>query len=105
MAKQSMGYLVDSLLEVGYLDAAQSVTDRRAKLVRLSNKGMQMQSRAIEIGLAIEAEWARCMGEVEMGALRALLKVLAESIPETNGAGDLPAQSPLTNTSTKKEIA
>src|SRR3546814_4784664 len=37
MAKQSMGYLVDSLLEVGYLDAAQSVTDRRAKLVRLSN--------------------------------------------------------------------
>src|SRR3546814_6527971 len=63
---------------------------------------MQMQSRAIEIGLAIEAEWARCMGEVEMGALRALFKVLAESIPETNGAGDLPAQSPLTNTSTKK---
>src|SRR3546814_19684213 len=87
MAKQSMGYLVDSLLEVGYLDAAQSVTDRRAKLVRLSNKGMQMQSRAIEIGLANEAEWARCLGEVEMGGLRALFKVIAESRSEGRSDG------------------
>src|SRR3546814_19552392 len=100
MAKQSMCCLVDSLLEVGYLDAAQSVTDRRAKLVRLSNKGMQMQSRAIEIGLAIEAEWARCMGEVEMGSLRALFQVLAELIPENNRAGDFPAQHPPHNQST-----
>ncbi|AMK20754.1 MULTISPECIES: MarR family winged helix-turn-helix transcriptional regulator [Sphingobium] len=104
MAKQSMGFLVDSLLGAGYLEAAQSATDRRAKLVRLSARGMQMQSRAIEIGLAIEAEWAQSMGEVEMGALRALLKVLAESIPESTTAGNVPAEtSTLSKTRKKKE--
>ncbi|AMK21405.1 MarR family transcriptional regulator [Sphingobium sp. TKS] len=69
MAKQSMGFLVDSLLGAGYLEAAQSATDRRAKLVRLSARGMQMQSRAIEIAWRSrpngpraweKSKWARC---------------------------------------------
>ncbi|EQB15486.1 hypothetical protein RLDS_11260 [Sphingobium lactosutens DS20] len=36
MAKQSMGFLVDSLLGAGYLEAAQSATDRRAKHPRFN---------------------------------------------------------------------
>ncbi|WP_237229891.1 hypothetical protein [Sphingobium sp. TKS] len=54
--------------------------------------------------MAIEAEWAQSMGEVEMGALRALLKVLAESIPESTTAGNVPAEtSTLSKTRKKKE--
>nr|AYE88724.1 MarR family transcriptional regulator [Diaphorobacter sp.] len=82
-----MGYLVDSLVSLGYLQIRKDPVDKRANVVRMSAKGIKMQQFAIEIGKRIEAEWAERMGVVEMGALRALLKLLASSIP------DLPEQN------------
>jgi DNA-binding MarR family transcriptional regulator len=80
MAKQSMGYLVDTLLELGYLHTTPDPADQRARLVRFSRKGMELQKCALEIGRRVEREWASRLGEVEMGALRALLKLLIQSI-------------------------
>jgi DNA-binding MarR family transcriptional regulator len=82
MAKQSMGYLVDALLELGYLETSPDPADRRAKLIRLSSKGMEMQKCALQISKRLERDWTQRIGEVEMGALRALLKVLNQSIEE-----------------------
>lgn len=82
MAKQSMGYLVDSLVSLGYLEIRKEPSDRRVNIVRMSSKGIEMMRVATEIGKRIENEWAERMGVVEMGALRALLKLLAASISD-----------------------
>ncbi len=51
MTKQSMGYLVDDLEALGYIERAPDADDRRAKVVHLTTRGRQM-----------EADWSARLG-------------------------------------------
>ncbi|PNG51431.1 hypothetical protein H4P2_00023 (plasmid) [Variovorax sp. PBS-H4] len=89
-----MGYLVDSLVSLGYLEIRKDPSDRRVNIVQMSPKGIEMMRIATDIGKRIENEWAERMGVVEMGSLRALLKLLASSIPDLANADADPETRP-----------
>jgi DNA-binding MarR family transcriptional regulator len=97
MTKQSMGELVDTLEREGYLERVADPTDRRAKLIRLTERGWDVHESASTIGLRLQEDWARQLGQDKMGQLLQLLRELIESldhqsthsdvIPSGDGAG------------------
>lgn len=77
ITKQSVGYLVDMLESRGYVERVPDPADRRAKIVRLSERGVECERTAIAFLDEIEAEWAELIGGEEvMAELRRLLKRL-----------------------------
>ncbi len=82
MTKQSMGYLVDDLEALGYVERAADPADRRAKLVRLTARGQQVDETVRTVIRQIEADWAERMGLKDyrrlVELLRALIAVLGE---------------------------
>jgi DNA-binding MarR family transcriptional regulator len=73
MTKQSMSYLVDYLHEHGYVDFRADPSDRRAKCVHLTEKGLRVQKAAMEISRQVEQELADEVGADGMKQLRTLL--------------------------------
>src|SRR5687768_13459295 len=63
MTKQSMGYLVDYLEEHGYVERTSDPTDGRARVVRLTDHGWQIQRVAFLAGKELEERWAEALGE------------------------------------------
>jgi DNA-binding MarR family transcriptional regulator len=59
MTHQSMGELVHTLEQRGYLERGTDPSDGRAKLVRLTPKGRRAVRHAIEEIAQIEAEWLK----------------------------------------------
>src|SRR5438067_4508649 len=70
ITKQSMGYLVDSLEQRGYLERRPDPTDRRVALICLTDRGWDQIRAALSIIAAIEHDWARRIGELRMQQLR-----------------------------------
>lgn len=83
MTKPSMGYLVDSLAEHGYCERVPDPADRRAQIVRLTEKGEAM-SLACRSGVeGIEAEWIELVGpEAWESARRTLMTIVATLEPD-----------------------
>jgi DNA-binding MarR family transcriptional regulator len=79
MTKQSMGYLADSLAAAGYLTLAPDPTDRRAKRVRLTEKG-RAASAMVRLSGETERQFGELIGQAEMVRLRRLLERLAERL-------------------------
>ena len=88
MTKQSMGELVDTLEREGYLERIPDPSDRRAKLIRLTDLGWSVHEAASEIVSALQVEWARRLGEEKMEQLRQLLRELIASLEERGTTGD-----------------
>lgn len=82
MTKQSMGYLADSLTAAGYATLAPDTTDRRAKLVRLTEKGRAAEETLVRLSAEIEREFAGLIGHEEMAQLRRLLEQLAVGLTD-----------------------
>ena len=80
MTKQSMAYLVEDLTRAGYLAIGPDPDDRRAKRVRLTEKGERASEALIQLSTEAEAEAARALGEEEMKTLRVLLVKLAATV-------------------------
>jgi DNA-binding MarR family transcriptional regulator len=76
MTKQSMGYLVDDLEALGYVERVPDPADRRAKLIRLTPRGWQVDDTVRAIIRKMEAEWAARLGEEEYAQLTRLLRAL-----------------------------
>lgn len=79
LTKQSMGYLVDYLEERGYLERRPDPSDRRAALIRLTERGWDETRAALRIIAEIERDWARRLGKRRMAQLRELLTELART--------------------------
>ncbi len=77
ITKQSMGYLVDYLEREGYTERVPDPTDGRARVIRLTERGKDVERTAREIIRNIEAEWSDRLGEQRMGQLRETLRDLA----------------------------
>ncbi|MEJ2597387.1 MAG: MarR family winged helix-turn-helix transcriptional regulator [Anaerolineales bacterium] len=76
ITKQSMGNLVDHVEACGYIKRLPDPSDRRAKIVRLTERGWALDSAAREILRQTEAEWAERLGEGRMAELKQILKDL-----------------------------
>jgi DNA-binding MarR family transcriptional regulator len=76
ITKQSMAELVAHLERLGYVERVPDPSDRRAKLVRATQRGKQLYAIAREVVAEIEAEWTRRLGKAKMRQLRELLEEL-----------------------------
>jgi DNA-binding MarR family transcriptional regulator len=76
MTKQSMCYIVDDLIELGYVTTSPDPTDGRAKLVVPTRKGEHFLAAARELGDEYEAHVAKLLGAADAKKLRSLLEQL-----------------------------
>jgi DNA-binding MarR family transcriptional regulator len=79
LTKQSVGEIVDDLANLGYLERYPDPTDRRAKLIRLTAKGLETQRIGFSLFTKLEEHWAATFGPDRIAALRTLLEEIALS--------------------------
>lgn len=101
LTKQSVGEIVDDLAGLGYLERYPDPTDRRAKLIRLTAKGLDAQRIGYDLFRQLESDWAEAFGADRVAALRSLLEEVAlakapAAVPELAhpAADPEPAPSP-----------
>jgi DNA-binding MarR family transcriptional regulator len=80
MTKQAMGELVDDLESNGYLERSSDPSDRRARIIRFTDKGQRALAMAVEIIPQIEREYAELVGPERYVQMRATLEELANSL-------------------------
>jgi DNA-binding MarR family transcriptional regulator len=80
MTPQSMGYLVDDLERLGYVERARDPSDRRASLIRPTDRGREEVSAAREVIAGLEASCARRIGKDRYRALIEDLTALADHL-------------------------
>jgi DNA-binding MarR family transcriptional regulator len=78
VTKQTTGHLVDQLERAGYVRRVPDPTDRRARLVRIADRGLEVVALARKVEQEVEAEWTAHLGEEAAGRLRAALERLRE---------------------------
>jgi DNA-binding MarR family transcriptional regulator len=87
MTKQSVGEIVDELVESGYVERIPDPADRRAKLIRLTDKGVEAQRVGFGLIDEIEDRWAERFGAERVEELREILEeivvdVAPHAVPE-----------------------
>ena len=80
VTKQSMAELVAHLEAHGYVERVPDPGDRRAKLVRATERGRAVFAIAREAMAEIDARLVERMGEAKLRRLRALLEELGEAL-------------------------
>ncbi|MEV0586569.1 MarR family winged helix-turn-helix transcriptional regulator [Nonomuraea sp. NPDC050310] len=76
--KQVIGTLIDELVELGFVERRPDPSDRRAKLVVPTAKGVERMNRSDEVVAGIERRYAEAVGEQEFAAFKATLRKLVE---------------------------
>ena len=82
LTKQTMGYLVDDLEAMGYVKRVPDPTDRRAKLVRLTERGLSVERVVRDVIARMEARWDARMAPGEFAELTRLLRKLIALLEE-----------------------
>jgi DNA-binding MarR family transcriptional regulator len=77
ITKQSVGEIVSDLEELGWVERVPDPADKRAKLVRLTPLGQEVQDAARAAFAEIEAEWGERIGKKKVADLRAALEELS----------------------------
>lgn len=85
MTKQSMAYLVESLMALGYLEVVPDPADGRAKLARLTARGEAASHALVRLSREAEDELAGHLPAGEMETLRAHLDTLATRLDAEAG--------------------
>lgn len=80
ITKQSMAELVAHLERHGYVERVPDPADRRAKLVRATDRGREVYAVAREFVAELEREWTARLGEAKMRTLRELLEELNDGL-------------------------
>lgn len=84
---QGMVQVVDYLAAHGYVERASDPTDRRAKLVHLTERGQAADRVARATLLEIETEWGLFLGEGSLHELRRTLEDLVATLAEKADRG------------------
>ena len=79
MTKQAMGELVDDLESNGYLERTTDPGDRRARIIRYTDRGREALAMAAEIIPAIEREYAELVGADRYAEAKHVMAQLADS--------------------------
>jgi DNA-binding MarR family transcriptional regulator len=77
LTKQSVGEIVDDLVERGYAKRVPAPDDRRAKLICLTERGEAAQAHGRKLFAKVEKRWAQRYGAERIAALRELLEEMA----------------------------
>lgn len=82
MTKQSVGEVVDDLVDLGYAERVPDPADGRAKLIRLTGRGEEAQEFGFRILAEIEDRWAERYGADRIADLREILEeIVATEAP------------------------
>jgi DNA-binding MarR family transcriptional regulator len=100
MTHQSMGELIDTLEQRGYVERRPDPADGRARLVCLTSKGRQMARIALREIAAIEADWTQAW---QAAGLRSDLRTALEHTLAQTKTPPVP-QLPRRPTSTKATL-
>jgi DNA-binding MarR family transcriptional regulator len=92
MTKQSVGEIVDDLVERGYVKRIPDPADRRAKLICLTERGEAAQAFGFRTFAEIEQRWAERYGGERVAALRETLEEIVAgeapyAVPELAASG------------------
>jgi DNA-binding MarR family transcriptional regulator len=79
LTKQAVGEAVTELERLGYLERVPDPTDRRAKINKLTPRGVDACLTGRRIFADIEREWAEQFGEELIGKLREAVECIAAS--------------------------
>jgi DNA-binding MarR family transcriptional regulator len=83
ITKQSTGELVDDLVDRAYVERVPDPDDRRAKLIRLTDRGREAQRVGFGLIVELERRWADRFGAGRIADLREVLEeIAAEKAPE-----------------------
>jgi len=80
MTKQSMAESVVNLEAIGLVERVAHPTDRRAKLVVLTQEGWAALRAGYEVALSIDRRWSELLGAKDMARLAALLDRLVDAL-------------------------
>ncbi len=80
ITKQSMQYLVDDLVGLGYAERIPAPADGRSKLVRLTPRGRAATLVARDAITDTERRWAQVLGAADARRLRSLLERLCAEL-------------------------
>ena len=86
LTKQLMNYIVGALEERGYVERVRDPRDGRARLVRLTPRGLEASRAGRAIIDGIEAEWTARLGDDTLPRTRALLQRLTVALEEDETA-------------------
>lgn len=86
MTKQSVGEIVDDLVERGYVKRIPDPEDKRAKLICLTARGERAQATGRALFAEVEKQWKERYGAERIEQLRRLLEEIA--------ANEAPAAAP-----------
>ena len=82
LTKQSVGEIVDDLVERGYAQRVPDPDDRRAKLICLTERGEAAQAHGRKLFAKVEKRWAERYGAERIEPLRELLEeIVATEAP------------------------
>jgi DNA-binding MarR family transcriptional regulator len=83
MTKQSVGEVVDDLVELGYAERIPDPADKRAKLICLTDRGRAAQTVGFAIFARIERRWMDRYGEEPWALMRTFLEqVVLDQAPD-----------------------
>lgn len=74
LTKQAIGEVIGELERHGYVERTVDPDDRRAKIIRLTERGRKGQVAAARILRDIEQRWARRLGQDRIATLRRTLE-------------------------------
>ena len=77
MTPQSMAELVDELVEAGLLERGPDPTDRRAKLIVFTERGLDAVQVALDAIVDLERDLAQRLGRTRLRELQTTLRELA----------------------------
>jgi DNA-binding MarR family transcriptional regulator len=81
LSKQTVNDLLGELERSGHIERHPHPADRRARIVRLTGSGEELQRTAHETSSQLEAEWAHVLGEPRLAALRSTLEEMVAYEP------------------------
>jgi DNA-binding MarR family transcriptional regulator len=79
MSKQAMNQLLRSLEALGYISRSDAPDERRARIVRLTERGHAAYAKIHDVLRNVEREWSAELGPRQFGQLKTLLVRVWES--------------------------
>ena len=90
MAPQSVGWHVDELERLGYVERVPDPSDRRAKLIRPTKHGLAFMATTHDALADIEKRWIKALGRDTLTQLRDTLRAIGSLEQDTDSDARAP---------------
>jgi len=81
VSKQAAGKTIDRLAELGYVTRVEEGSDRRRKLVRLTDRGREALAMSAQAFDRVRSRWAAQLGQDRVAGLETDLRAMAPGQP------------------------